>query len=81
MFDNMTDKELIHEFDVRGGDDLTRALAERLDMRQQPQSVFRDIVALLKRRGTTITADAMEQCWDDLLQQANEETYNLRGLI
>lgn len=54
-FDNMTDKELIHEVDMRGGDDLTRALAERLDMRQQ--TLLDDINTILRIAGATITVE------------------------
>lgn len=60
-YENLSDAELIHFVDINGGSDLTRALAERLDMRRQPQSVFHDQAAFMKACGQTTTEENLDQ--------------------
>lgn len=54
-YDNLSDNELIRAADGNSG--LIRALAERLDMRQQPQSVFHDQAAFMRACGQSTTVD------------------------
>jgi hypothetical protein len=54
-YDNMTDAELIREASISYGNPLIVALAERLDMRQQPQSVFHDQAYFMRACGQTTT--------------------------
>jgi len=51
IYDNLTDSELIRQADGQGG--LIKALSERLDMRQQPQSVFHDQAFFMRACGQT----------------------------
>lgn len=51
IYDNLTDAELIRQADGQGG--LIKALSERLDMRQQPQSVFHDQAFFMRACGQT----------------------------
>lgn len=51
-YDYMTDAELIRH--ASGYDGLIQALAERLDMRQQPQSVFHDQATFMRACGQTV---------------------------
>lgn len=53
IYDNLTDSELIRQADGQGG--LIKALSERLDMRQQPQSVFHDQAFFMRACGQTTT--------------------------
>jgi predicted HAD superfamily Cof-like phosphohydrolase len=53
IYDNLTDKELIRQADGEQG--LIKALSERLDMRQQPQSVFHDQAFFMRACGQTTT--------------------------
>ena len=50
-YENLTDAELIRQADGQGG--LIKALSERLDMRQQPQSVFHDQAFFMRACGQT----------------------------
>lgn len=58
-YDHLTDAELIRHAD--GYDGLIQALAERLDMRQQPQSVFHDQATFMRACGQTVTHDNVGQ--------------------
>lgn len=58
-YDNLTDDELIRQADGEGG--LLKALAERLDMRQQPQSVFHDQATFMRACGQTVNRDNLKQ--------------------
>jgi len=58
-YENMSDSELIREADGHSG--IVHALAERLDMRQQPQSVFHDQAAFMRACGQSTTVDNEEQ--------------------
>lgn len=60
-YDNMTDAELIREASISYGNPLIVALAERLDMRQQPQSVFHDQAYFMRACGQTTTEINTEQ--------------------
>lgn len=51
IYENLTDAELIRQADGQGG--LIKALSERLDMRQQPQSVFHDQAFFMRACGQT----------------------------
>jgi predicted HAD superfamily Cof-like phosphohydrolase len=53
IYDNLTDKELIRQADGQQG--LIKALSERLEMRQQPQSVFHDQAFFMRACGQTTT--------------------------
>ena len=53
IYDNLTDKELIRQADGEQG--LIKALSERLEMRQQPQSVFHDQAFFMRACGQTTT--------------------------
>ncbi len=53
VYDNLTDKELIRQADGQQG--LIKALSERLEMRQQPQSVFHDQAFFMRACGQTTT--------------------------
>jgi predicted HAD superfamily Cof-like phosphohydrolase len=55
IYDNMTDAELIRQADYYDTTAYSRALAERLDMRQQPQSVFHDQAHFMRACGQTTT--------------------------
>jgi len=56
-YDNLSDAELIHEADLHDLTPYSRAVVERLDMRQQPQSVFHDQAAFMHAFGQTTTED------------------------
>jgi predicted HAD superfamily Cof-like phosphohydrolase len=51
IYDNLTDDELIRQADGQQG--LIKALSERLEMRQQPQSVFHDQAYFMRACGQT----------------------------
>jgi predicted HAD superfamily Cof-like phosphohydrolase len=53
IYDNLTDAELIRQADGQQG--LIKALSERLEMRQQPQSVFHDQAFFMRACGQTTT--------------------------
>jgi predicted HAD superfamily Cof-like phosphohydrolase len=53
IYDNLTDKELIRQADGQHG--LIKALSERLEMRQQSQSVFHDQAFFMRACGQTTT--------------------------
>ena len=53
IYDNLTDKELIRQADGEQG--LIKAVSERLEMRQQPQSVFHDQAFFMRACGQTTT--------------------------
>lgn len=59
IYDNLTDAELIRQADGQGG--LIKALSERLDMRQQPQSVFHDQAFFMRACGQTTSEINPEQ--------------------
>jgi predicted HAD superfamily Cof-like phosphohydrolase len=58
-YDNLSDDELIREADGHSG--LVKALSERLEMRQQPQSVFHDQAYFMRACGQTTTENNVEQ--------------------
>lgn len=53
IYENLSDAELIRQADGQGG--LIKALSERLDMRQQPLSVFHDQAFFMRACGQTTT--------------------------
>lgn len=55
IYENLSDRELVREADGHTG--IVKALAERLDMRQQPQSVFHDQATFMRACGQTTIAD------------------------
>ena len=59
IYENLTDSELIREADGHSG--LVKALSERLDMRQQPQSIFHDQAHFMRACGQTTTEDNVGQ--------------------
>ena len=59
IYENLTDSELIREADGHSG--LVKALSERLDMRQQPQSIFHDQAHFMRACGQTTTEDNIDQ--------------------
>jgi predicted HAD superfamily Cof-like phosphohydrolase len=59
IYDRLTDAELIREADGHGG--LVQALAERLDMRRQPDSVFHDQAAFMRACSQTTTTSNPDQ--------------------
>ena len=59
IYDNLTDSELIREADGHSG--LIKALSERLDMRQQPQSVFHDQATFMRACGQTTVLENPDQ--------------------
>lgn len=67
IYENLSDDELIRQADGQGG--LIKALSERLDMRQQPLSVFHDQAFFMRACGQTTTE----------INPAQAEMY--RGLI
>jgi predicted HAD superfamily Cof-like phosphohydrolase len=75
MYDNMTDSELIQLADKHYGNSLIVALAERLDMRQQPQSVFHDQAHFMHACGQTTTKPNATQSdmYLELIQEEGEE--------
>lgn len=61
IYENLSDRELVREADGHTG--IVKALAERLDMRQQPQTVFHDQAAFMRACGqTTITDNEAQSC-------------------
>lgn len=52
-YENLSDAELIRQADGQQG--LIKALSERLEMRQQPQSVFHDQAFFMRACGQTTT--------------------------
>ena len=75
MYDNMTDSELIQLADKHYGNSLIVALAERLDMRQQPQSVFHDQAHFMRACGQTTTTinKAQSDMYLALIKEEGEE--------
>lgn len=59
IYENLSDAELIRQADGQGG--LIKALSERLDMRQQPQSVFHDQAFFMRACGQTTSKPNPEQ--------------------
>ena len=74
IYDNMTDAELIREAD-HWGNPIVAALAERLDMRQQPQSVFHDQAYFMRACGQTTTTinKAQSDMYLELIQEEGNE--------
>ena len=75
IYDNMTDAELIREADKHYGNPFIVALAERLDMRQQPQSVFHDQAHFMRACGQTTTTinNAQSDMYLALIKEEGEE--------
>ena len=73
IYENLSDNELIRQADGHTG--LVKALSERLDMRQQPQSVFHDQAAFMQACGQTTAEDNMEQSclYLNLLEEEGRE--------
>lgn len=69
IFENLTDAELIRQADGQGG--LIKALSERLDMRQQPQSVFHDQAFFMRACGQTTSEinPAQSKLYRDLIEE------------
>ena len=74
IYDNMTDAELIREANS-WGNPIVGALAERLDMRQEPMSVFLDQARFMMACGQTVTEDnkAQSDMYLALIQEEGEE--------
>lgn len=74
-YDNLTDAELMNEADKHYGNPLIVALAERLDMRQQPQSVFHDQAYFMRACGQTTTEPNTKQSdmYLELIQEEGNE--------
>lgn len=74
-YDNLTDAELVRQADYHDSTAYTRALAERLDMRQQPQSVFHDQAYFMRACGQTTTEINMKQSdmYLELIKEEGEE--------
>lgn len=53
IYENLSDDELIREADGHSG--LVKALSERLEMRQHPQSVFHDQASFMRACGQSTT--------------------------
>lgn len=72
-YENLSDSELIRAADGNSG--LIRALAERLDMRQQPQSVFHDQAAFMRACGqsTTVDNEAQSCLYLNLILEESQE--------
>jgi predicted HAD superfamily Cof-like phosphohydrolase len=75
IYDNMTDAELIRQADKHYGNPFIVALAERLDMRQQPQSVFHDQAHFMRACGQTTTTinKAQSDMYLALIKEEGEE--------
>ena len=75
LYDNMTDAELIQLADKHYGNSLIVALAERLDMRQEPLSVFLDKARFMMACGqtTTVPNTAQSEMYLKLIQEEGEE--------
>ena len=75
IYDNMTDAELIQLADKHYSNALIVALAERLEMRRQPQSVFHDQAYFMRACGqtTTKTNTAQSEMYLKLIQEEGEE--------
>ena len=75
IYDKLTDAELIQLADKHYGNSLIVALAERLDMRQQPQSVFHDQAHFMRACGQTTTTinKAQSELYLELIQEEGEE--------
>ena len=75
MYDNMTDAELIQLADKHYSNAFIVALAERLDMRQQPQSVFHDQAHFMRACGQTTTTinKAQSDMYLALIKEEGEE--------
>jgi predicted HAD superfamily Cof-like phosphohydrolase len=73
IYDNLTDDELIRQADGQGG--LIKALSERLDMRQQPQSVFHDQAFFMRACGQTTSEinPAQSKLYRDLIEEEMRE--------
>ena len=75
IYENMTDAELIRQADYHDTTAYSRALAERLDMRQQPQSVFHDQAYFMMACGQTTTEPNTKQSdmYLELIKEEGEE--------
>jgi predicted HAD superfamily Cof-like phosphohydrolase len=73
IYDNLTDKELIRQADGQQG--LIKALSERLEMRQQPQSVFHDQAFFMRACGQTTTEinPAQSKLYRSLIEEEMRE--------
>ena len=74
-YDNLTDAELVRQADYHDSTAYTRALAERLEMRQQPQSVFHDQAYFMRACGQTTTEPNTKQSdmYLELIQEEGNE--------
>lgn len=72
-YEHLTDAELIRH--ASGYDGLIQALAERLDMRQQPQSVFHDQATFMRACGQTVDRDNPKQAalYKELVYEETQE--------
>ncbi len=73
IYDNLTDDELIRQADGQQG--LIKALSERLEMRQQPQSVFHDQAYFMRACGQTTdgVSHAQADLYADLVDEERDE--------
>jgi predicted HAD superfamily Cof-like phosphohydrolase len=73
IYENLSDAELIRQADGQGG--LIKALSERLDMRQQPLSVFHDQAFFMRACGqtTTDTNPAQSKLYRALIEEEMRE--------
>jgi len=78
IYDNLTDDELIRQADGQQG--LIKALSERLEMRQQPQSVFHDQAYFMRACGQTTSSYNHEQTmlYSDLIEEERKEMMDAR---
>lgn len=73
IYDNLSDDELIRQADGQSG--LIKALSERLEMRQQPLSVFHDQATFMRACGQTVTEPNAAQAamYHDLIGEELDE--------
>lgn len=73
IYDNLSDDELIRQADGQSG--LIKALSERLEMRQQPLSVFHDQATFMRacEQTTTEPNPAQAKMYFDLISEELDE--------
>ena len=80
IYENFADDELIREADNQNVQGLTKALAERLDMRQQAGSAFQDQATFMRACGQTTTEQNGPQA-NLYIKLLNEELTELSDAI
>ncbi len=81
IYDNLSDAELIREADNQNVQGLTKALAERLEMRQQPPgSVFHDQATFMRACGqsTVESNEVQAKLYFNLLYEELDELMEAR---